>query len=339
MKKIAVVLLLLVFCLTSQIADAQMDSCITKLKDAASSYDDGNYDQSIVLLKSAIQRCGLSKNDKIAALKLLTQCYIYVDELELAYRTAERITKLDPNFLPDRFKDDPKLIYLFNKFHPEPVFSIGAGVGANIMTAHLVNAFSVAYPDGQAPAAYQKKNGFQVQLQAERRIYKDLWLQAAGCYRSSSYGHQLYNVDSLTINYSEKMNYFEFPVSLKYYWGIHAIKPYVYAGADISFLSGALSTSSRPGQQDIVDRTSMRYVEQGGYHAGIGVLYRLKGFTFFAEGKYTNYPGIVNKAGTRYADQVNLYQYYYIDDDFTLSNVQFTFGMSSYLKYKNMRRK
>jgi len=318
---------------------AQTDTCITHLKDASNNYDEGNYDDAIGLLKSTLDICSLDKPDKIQAYKLLIMCYIAVDNLEAADKAAGQIMKINPDYTPDKFKDDPKLIALFRKFRPVPVFSIGISGGVNIPFEHTINQYSVVYPNGQAPASYKTKPGFQLGLQAERRAYKDFWVELGCSYRNSSYKHTLYDVDSQTVNYSEKLTYFDVPLSLKYYFPLHRLTPYVQAGAYFSFLTNALSTTTSGDQKDIIDRIALRNTYQTGYFGCLGVGYTIKNFMLFVNVRYIVFPENVNKAGTRYDDQVNLFKYYYVDDDFTLNNMQINAGASFNLSYKNVRVK
>jgi hypothetical protein len=339
MKKYVYLLLCTVFCMSNPGAFAQTDTCVTHLKDASNNYDQGNFDAAIVLLKNTVEHCSLDKADKIQAYKLLIMCYLSVDNLEAADKAAGHIMKINPNYTPDKFKDDPKLIALFKKFRPEPNFAIGISAGINIPFEHTVHAYSVVYPDGQALESYKTKTGFQLGLQMERRAYKDLWVQAGFSFRSSAYQHTLFNVDSSDIHYSEKLTYLDFPLSLKYYFPAHRVMPYLQAGVYFSFLSNALSTTTREDQKDIINRTALRNTSDIGYFGCAGLGYNVKSFMLFFDVRYIVFPDDVNKAGTRYNDQVNLFKYYYLDNDFKLDNMQFNIGASYILSYKNVRVK
>lgn len=336
MRKYISILMCTVLCITAQALYAQKDNCLAHLKEANTSYDQANYDEAINLLKKTIQECSLDKPDKIQAYKLLIMCYIAIDKLEEADKAAGQIMKINPNFTPDKFKDDAKLIAIFRKFSPIPTFSIGVSGGINIPFEKTVNQYSVVYPDGQAPASYKTKMGFQLGLQGERRAYKDFWVALGFSYRSSSYQHTLNNVDSQTINYSEKLTYIDFPLSVKYYFPLQRLRPYVQAGAYFTFLSNALSTTTSGDQKDIINRTSLRNTFQAGYFGCAGLSYTIKSFVLFADIRYIGYPDNVNKAGTRYNDEVNLFKYYYIDDDFRLNNMQVNVGAAFNISYKNV---
>jgi hypothetical protein len=330
---LAIVMLII----TTQNINAQTDSCSIKLKNASTSFDQGDYDGSIKLLQSSLSECKLDKNEKIQANKLLIMNYLKVDNLEEADKTAATIMKIDPYYKPDKFKDDIKLSALFEKYQPTPVFRVGFSAGINQTMIDVINTYSIVHDDEASAdfAAYNGKIGFQLGLQAEYRAFNKLWIELGAQFRQSSYEHILDSVEGTTIDYSEKLSYFDFPLSLKYYIQEKTWSPYIEAGANFSFMTNALSTTQRDDQKDLVNRTDYRNTFMTGFFGGAGVSYKLKGISVFAALRYTYFGDNVNKDGTRYADQTNVFKYYYIDDDFRMDNWQINAGISYTLSYKN----
>ena len=341
MKAIHLLILLIFASATTAFeAAAQTDSCIIKLKNANTGYDQGDYDGAIKLLRSALADCPLDKNEKIQSNKLLILCYLKVDNLEEADKTAAEIIRIDPYYKPDKFKDDPKLSALFEKYKPVPVFKMGFGGGINSSYATVVNSHSVVDNDGTTGLGeYNSQTGFQLGLSAEYRAWKDLWIEVGFGYRQSQYEHILYDVNSSIINYSEKLSYFDVPVSLKYVFLKSTLRPYVEGGADLSFLSSAISTTTRDELKDLVDRSALRNDFMGGWFGGIGVVYAMKGLQLFAGARYVYYSENVNKEGTRNDDPVNVWKYGYVDDDFRLDYLQINVGISYALAYRNQKIK
>jgi hypothetical protein len=335
MKKL---LCILIFASCTLSLHAQ-DSCITNLKNAAKAQDEGDFDISIGILLPTIKNCPLDKDDRIQAYKLLMLCYLNIDKLEDADAVAAAIMRIDPNFSPDKFKDDQRLFPIFDKYKPRPVFGIGISGGINRTKIKTVRQFSVIYPNGKAPELYKEKGGFQLGAFAEHYIWKGLWAEAGIYYRSIGYEHTLLNIDSADIQYSEKLTYFDIPVSVKYYFDFNRFRPYIQAGASFSFLANALSTTERKDQKDLVNRTSLRNAFNIGWFGAAGIGYSVKSFMLFANMRYVYFPGNVNKEGTRYQDEINLFKYYYLDNDFRLNNLQFNIGASIMLSYKNMEVK
>ena len=339
-KQLLFTLLFLAGTIAFQNVHAQTDSCITYLKTANSNYEQRDFDSAIKLLQAALSECNLDRADKIQAHKLLALSYLSIDNLEAADKEAEAIVKINPNYTPDRFKDDPKYSALFEKFTPVPVFRIGFSAGINQSVIDVVNSYSIVHDDAATGLShYNHKTGFQLGLQAEYRVYKDLWVEAAGLYRQSQYEHILDSVEGTTINYSEKLSYFDVPVSLKYYFTLKNISPYIEAGGAFSFLTNAQSTTTRDDNKDIVNRTDYRNIFQPGWFLGAGLSYKINSFNLFASYRYFFYSDYVNKDGTRYADEVNVFKYYYIDDDFKMNNWQVNVGVNYTVSYKNKKVK
>jgi len=343
MKKLVIIFsaVFLIGLISTETSRAQSDSCAVILKSASMGYDQGDYDGSIKLLQSALSGCKLDKNEKIQANKLLIMSYLKVDNLEAADKTAGDIVKIDPYYKPDKFKDDPKLSALFDKYQPTPVFRMGFSTGINSTSIDVVDTYSIVHDDADAAdlATYNSKTGFQLGLTAEYRIFNNLWIQLEGLYRQSSYEHLLDSVEGTTINYSEKLSYFDVPLSVRYYIMDNTFAPYVEAGATFSFMTNALSTTERDDQKDIVNRTDYRNTFMTGFFGGAGVAYKMKGISLFAAFRYNYYSDYVNKEGTRYADQTNVFKYYYIDDDFRMDNWQINAGISYVLSYRNQKIK
>ncbi|HUM46917.1 MAG TPA: porin family protein [Chitinophagales bacterium] len=332
---LAVVFMLL---LTVNFAIAQTDSCITNLKNANTGYDNGDYDNAILIIHTTLKNCPLSKQDQLQARKLLILCYLSIDNLEAADNTAAEIMKIDPHFKPDKFKDDPRLSSLFEKFRPEPTWAAGASGGLNIPVIVAEKTYSVVHADDATGLAdYKSKTGYQFGVHIERRAFKNLWAELEVQFRNTGYSHTLDSIQNNTIHYSENLTYFDFPLSLKYYFLPGRVNPYLQGGVDFSFLTRALSTTTRNNEKDLVDRTALRNTAMAGYFGAAGIKYAVNGFGVFADVRYTYFPELVNKEGTRYADDINLYKYYYIDDDFRMDNLQINAGISYVLSYRIKR--
>ncbi len=321
-------------------AAAQTDSCIVYLKNANSNFEMRDFDGTIKLLQTALNNCNLDRTDKIQAHKLLALSYLAIDNLESADKEAEAIMKINPNYTPDKFKDDPKLSALFDKYKPVPVLRIGVCVGMNNTKIDVQKTHSIVHNDDDPNlGTYNGKSGFQLGISGEYRTFKNLWLQLEGQFRQSTYKHSLNNVENSTIDFKERLSYFEVPLSIKYYILDSEFTPYVETGATFSFLSDALSTTTRDDQKDLVNRTDYRNSYMTGFFGGVGVAYKFKSLSAFIAYRYNYFGDNVNKEGTRYADAVNVFKYYYIDDDFRMNNWQINVGVNYSIFYKNLKVK
>ena len=317
---------------------AQTDTCIQHLKDAQTDYSNGLYDQVVVHVQVALKNCPLDKADKIELYKLLILSDLNIDNLEEADKAAGQILRLDPNFKPNKLKDDPKLIELFSKYRPVPTLAVGIVGGMNKTRIDQIKVYSVS-GDEHDPnlGSYQARRGFQLGVFVQKRLIQNLWLKAGFEYRESSYEHALDSILGSTVYYVEDLKYYEFPVQLKYEFLKGAIRPFVYSGAKFSFLNKAISTTVQLDKKDLVDRTSLRNTFLIGFTAGLGISYQIKAFQIFAQADYCHISKNVNKEGTRYNDPINLFKYYYVDDDFRMQHVSISVGGIYNLIYRQRK--
>lgn len=341
MNPIKLLFVLSVFVLSGiKKVSAQTDSCILYLKTANSNYELRDFDGAIKLLQRAISRCNLDKADNMQAHKLLALAYLSIDNLEMADKEAQTIMKLNPNYAPDKFKDEPKYSALFTKFTPEPVFRFGIYTGFNKSILNGKNYYSISHlnaEEAEKNTKYEGKSGFQIGAGLEYRAYKNLWVSLQGQFRRSNYNNTLSNVENTTIYYSEKMSYIDVPLSAKYFIPVGKISPYIEVGAAFSFLTNALGTTTRDDTKDIVNRIDYRNTSMVGYFGGLGLNYNIKSINVFGNFRYQINNKNVNKENTRYADLVNVFKYYYVDNDFTMNNWQVNVGLMYNLAYKNRR--
>jgi tetratricopeptide (TPR) repeat protein len=341
-NKIHVLVLLAVALMISvpDLAMSQADSCAYYLKDANKNYEGRYYDAAIEEINKALSKCSLNKEDKVKAHKILALSYLGIDDLEAASDEARRIMKIDPAYEPDKFEDDPDYTALFEKFVSTPVLRLGVNAGVNKPGISVSEYYSIYHgPDAADFSEYDEEIGFQLGLTAEYLVFKNLWINSGMQFRTTNYSHFLYEIEGNKVDYQEKLSYFELPIAVKYTFLKGDLRPYVTVGGYVTYLTNAISTSQRADIDDIVDRIDYRNTFYAGFGGGAGVTYHRKGFDLFLDVRYTTYPEQVNKDGTRYADEVNVYQYYYIDNDFSMDILQVNAGIMFNLIYRNRELK
>lgn len=321
----------------STLGISQNDPCLTKMNDAGKMIQDGRYDEAISLLNATLAECSLSNEDKIEANKSLIIAYFAIDDLESADACAARVMKIDPNYRSDKMRDPSEMVALFERYKPTAIVTVGIKGGANISLMNASNTYSiVSDDDSEGLDNYKSKTGFQVGIYAEYRAWKNLWVQAEGQFRQSGYSIDIPNVEGRTISYTEDLNYIDVSLSAKYYFLDGNIKPYFQAGASYSFLNSALGEVSRDDINDIVNRKVQRNDALFGLFGEAGLTYAIDNLTIGVGVRYLYIDENVNKEGTRYENLSSVFQYYYIDNDFTMNNLQFSVGVQYNLFFKNV---
>ena len=334
--KVLSVFMIIIIVVNSPAFTQSEEDCFARLKNASQLYDQGDYDGAIKILNEAKSICSYSKQDKIQVNKILILSYLGIDDLEAADAAAEETMRIDPNYEPDKLRDDSRLISLYDKYRPEERLVVGIYTGVNFSSVDVEKSYSVLY-NNDAPnlGSYDEGSGIQIGGFASYKAYKDLWVDLGVRYRQSRYEHALNNIEGETVNYEEELNYIDIPTGVKYYFLTdRMINPFVRIGADLTILTEALATTSRIDEQDIVDRTDYREDFLVGMTGAVGASYRYNNFRFFTALQYAYYPTEVNEEGTRYADNVNVFKYFYVDDDFRMDNMQINIGAAYTIGYK-----
>lgn len=126
--------LYIIFTITSFVLCVQgvygQDDCVLKLQDAERLYDEGKIEKVPDLLKPCIKN-GFNRENKIQALKLLTQVYLFEDKNEEAEETLLEILKMDPEYKVNKSVDAVDYIRLYKLFNTDPIFSLGGVLGFN----------------------------------------------------------------------------------------------------------------------------------------------------------------------------------------------------------------
>lgn len=319
---------------------AQNIPCLSYLKDASLKSEQGFYDDAIDLISQSLDSCELDKKDKIEAYLLLVKNYIEIDNLEKAESAVSEIMKLSPNYEADKLKESPDVIQLFEKYKPSAFLSLIFYGGTNFSTLKASNTYSiVGNNDAEDLDNYKNLSGFQLALGIEYKVYKSLWLETAFQYRNTGYKIDIPNIEGRTVGYEEKLNYFDLPLNVKYYFLDGSIQPFMATGLNFSFLNSALGNLSRDEVSDIVDRIAQRNSFYLGYNIGLGMQYKKKGLGFQLGLNYLINPSNLNAEGTRYENLDLVFKYYYLDNDFRSNNFQVNLGISYDLMFKNVLTK
>lgn len=239
------VILLLVVCLK---ASGQED-CVVKLNEAEKLYEEGKIEKIPEILSGCIQS-GFNKENKIQALRLVTIVHLFEDNQQKAEKTLLQLLKTEPEYKVNRSVDPIEFINLFKSFNTAPVFSAGVSMGTNFTRPHLLvpysrNAFRQAQPEyksGSPGLTFALKFSWHINSFWDLSFEPNLSLLSYEL--TENVGNTIgFNeeVNQITLEASESMNFIEFPVYGTYYfynWGNYQF----FAEAGVSYglyLSGS----------------------------------------------------------------------------------------------------
>ncbi|MFY0672882.1 MAG: outer membrane beta-barrel protein [Bacteroidia bacterium] len=316
---------------------AQSDPCIVKMKDAAQQYEEGWYDESIGTIKQVLRTCELEKGDKLNAYKILIINYLAIDNLEGANSGAASIMKLSPNYEPDKLRDPFEYVKLFDNYRPTPILNLRVSGGTNFNRFSVVNTYSIVGNPAQLDLEnYESNYGFQTAIELELRLLRGLWVSGGIQLRQSSYTHYIENVEERTINYEERLSYFEIPLGVRYYFIQRHLQPFAEVGLANSFVRSSLAQLSRDNIIDLIDRMPERNKHQFAPIFKAGFSYRKKAVKMQVYASYMVLPQLINIPENRYNNLTAVFRYYYLDNDVKLDNFQIGAAISYSLFYKNL---
>ncbi len=333
MKKLYILIL---FSVVAYQSWAQSSSPAQTLRLATSTYEQGRLHELEGILGSLTD---FTVEQKVAAYKLLTQAYIYLEEPKKADEAMLKLLETDHYFEVNKDIDPAEFVALYNTFRTKPVYSIGVKLGLGTV-APLVMTDYYAASGSEGTGKFSPGVTFLGGLFFEKRIYKKIiaspeLLFASRTFKSES---KLFISDitglsdgSIISNY--KQNWIDLNAMFQYEFGERTFKTFITAGPGISYniksvkqtVTTGLSKSSVSGPDiDIKDSTSPLL-----YSISVGAGFKLRIGSIIVHGEARYMQGlnnIINKnARTNienvldYGDQLN---------DLSISSLTANLGVS-----------
>ena len=167
MKKI--LLLIIVLCLAYQ-GWSQSTSCAQTLRLATSTYEQGRLHELEGILSSCLSG-DFTIEQKVAAYKLLTQAYIYLEEPKKADETMLKLLETDHYFQINPEIDPAEFVALYKTFRTDPILAIGLKVGGAITLPTVISDYYVA-DASHGTGKFSPGLGFTVGISVEKEIGK-----------------------------------------------------------------------------------------------------------------------------------------------------------------------
>src|SRR6478609_4999917 len=169
MKKFLAALLFLSFSATTY---AQLTSGAQTLRLARATYEQGRLHEIPSILEGFLPK--FNRQEKVEAYKLLTLSYIYLEEPEKADDAMLKLLQTD-HYYEVNLKDDPaEFIALYRTFRTDPIYRIGAKIGANASQPNVKSYL----PSNDGTSKYDLGIAFQSGLVGEFPIAENLVISA-----------------------------------------------------------------------------------------------------------------------------------------------------------------
>ncbi|MGE4288470.1 MAG: hypothetical protein AB7E36_07260 [Salinivirgaceae bacterium] len=219
------------------------ESCILKLNEAEKLYDEGKIERIPELLNSCID-AGFNKENKIAALKLLTLVYLFEDNQTKAENTLLKLLKTDPEFKINRAIDPVEFIRLYDSYNTSPVFSIGLTGGTSLSNPQLFETFTTYEFDKAATQYMNDGLGFLIGIKVSYHISSKFDLSFEPGIASYNFKVRENTGDALQTTISESLTLIDFPINGAY--DVYKYKQFDFF-AELGFNYGMYLTGSLGG--------------------------------------------------------------------------------------------
>lgn len=341
------------------------NECVRKLNKAQKAYDDGLIEEVEKMIGQCLSGNELTKDEKLRGYKLLAMAKTYDGKEKEAEQAMHSFLQLDPEYEPQPGVDPKEFLELYNSYHTSPLYTIGLYGGPNWSIPQSYKEFG-AYDTENDTKTYKSGVGFQIGVRGTRYIYKGLnvHLDLVFSQNNFSYSHDILesytkvdyadqitksSTKGVTIESIESQTAVNIPISFSYtFLKDKSFRPYVMLGFETRLLIGANNSVTKTYfDQDIAsveianienfkdERNSLIFSGL----AGIGTHYKVPRGAFFAELKYNiGISDQVNRDAVDVNDDSRLWNFYELDNDFTMDNIYFNIGFN-YFFYKPRKMK
>jgi outer membrane protein W len=335
MRYPAVILIFLLGISQSKIRAQSSDNCEQSLTLAAAEFEAGRFYGLPGILKSCLDK-GFSTEQKVRAYLLLTQAYLILDDPASAENSYLQLLKADPEYVAKPSRDPIDVYYLSKKFTSTAIFTPHFHAGANTSLPRTIYNLNTSSGVNDLKIDRTFKIGFQAGGDIDWNIDENWSLSIGAAYSRKSF-KTVYNDNNqgYTGTFTEKQDWVDIPLILKYSLDSGKFRPFVYAGFSANLLLNAkLSPDGRdyfindPINQQVSQApdqsiTFMRNFFNRSFVIGGGYKYKVGKNFFYFDVRYM--AGLNNIAKNGQFNPL-LLQFEYQSDFFRLDNLSISVG-------------
>jgi len=345
MKK--AIISILFFALLFSVNAQENNDCAIKLKEAQDQYDIGVIEGIDSLISDCLEN-GFTREEKLQAYKLLINALIFDDDLPSAEKYMLSFLRKFPEY-QIAATDPSEFVDLLNQFNNNPRSSIGIILGGNFGNVRVIEPVSL---NGTKDAGAKYRNsglGFQAGIIYNINLGSFIEISLEPMYVQSRFEYNAQPYTFADVEYTEKQDRIDFPVSCVFTFSKGKFVPYARLGAKAAYLLSASSNSQRTyvntseplnpvtgSDIEIMDnRLNINYWAV----LGGGLRYKIPGAYIFLDVRYNL--GLQNQVNTdsRFdGNDDNTWLYLYRQDDFYLDDFSFSMGIAKTI-YRPKRKK
>jgi hypothetical protein len=306
----------------------QEEDCGSKFVEAQRLYRQGLIEDIPQLLKPCIES-GFTRAQRNAAYKILILAYLFDGDQYNAENTMIEFLKKNPEY--EVMPDDPvEFISLFETFRTLSVFSFGLKFGPNATNPRIIEPY-VQGDNNHTVSSNITGAGYQAGLSVNRYLSRRMFLNLGINVIHDSYKfieEQTLSIAGqdprlITASLKESLDRYEIPLSVGYEFEHRDFNSFIRTGASISkifHVSGTPEKETRLAEENFGKRRErILYM----IHVGAGIKYKIPRGYLVLDVRYHIGLNNIVIPDERYN---NLGLLGYVDDDFSLSSMTFSFG-------------
>jgi hypothetical protein len=277
---------------------------------------------------------GFTKEERVAAYKLLTQAYIYLEEPAKADDAMLKLLQTDHYFEVNKDVDPAEFVALYNTFRTREIYRVGAKLGVNATQPNVVDNITASEYTPESKYKYGIAILFggtvDVPLNNKLTLHGELlYLQrkfefVGKVNRGFSTDGDLLGNELQAI---ETQSWLSLPLSVEYKFMDKKFNPFVGGGISVDYLLNAQLKSERIRDnvtsipETTFDFNPLREKINISAILSTGIKTRVSGGYFIAEVRYIYGITNVNSAETAYANQPATWEQGYADPVFKLASL------------------
>jgi hypothetical protein len=341
----------------------QMLDSVATYNDALELYNQGRYDEAEKLFKRKHVFYNLINEQNWKILEV--QTFIEEKKLSEANKVILQLVKSDPNYLPIEGIYQEDFYTLVKNISVHPTITLGAKAALSF-PIYKVAKVQTVYDSTNYDSPYKKINGYCYSIYLQGNIAHNFAFVLDYSYAKSGYKRKITRdgVDNFELKYSEVIYSNELGISLKKYLlkddsklFVGPRSPILHKGSGPYLSIGGYYSKMRQAQANAelnylyierqnqytepknitrnnIDVKDMRNKNRFGISGAIGSSLTIDRFVISLEGKYLYDLTELTNPEKRYANNELLFNYYYIDNDVSMSRIDVSLSLAYILSYK-----
>ncbi|MGE5406886.1 MAG: hypothetical protein ACM3NR_04155 [Methanosarcina sp.] len=326
-------LLVFLLILSQSVYSQEAGSCAEKLQTAQALFEKGLVDQVPGMISGCL-KSGFTREESLAAYKLLVQAYLLEDMPERADSVMLAFLKKNPEYEISP-TDHSSFVNVFNNFNSRVLFQVSGHVGSNVPFVIISRGQSLSGVPGQKKYSTEAFNLY-LSLELKFKLSKKLEVNAEAGFSQFAFSKsEIIDGFSTTLS-QESQRRIELPLSATYdVFRVGKFTPYIRLGSGPALIVGTSAKTDinplyripddRP--QNEISLKSRRIFMDLMIQAGGGLKYKIRQGFFF--GEVRSNLGVSNQSTFKsYSGLDNDYNWFYLngDDNFRMNSLNINFG-------------